>query len=35
MQADLVSVPAGRLSVPANDNDDATDSVKASWKLFD
>ena len=32
--ADRLSVLAGRLSVPANDNDDATDS-KALWKLFE
>jgi len=33
--ADRVTVPSGRLSVPANDNDDETDSVKTLWKLFD
>jgi len=35
VSADQVSVPAGRLSVPANDNDDAMDSVNTLWKLFD
>jgi len=33
--ADRVTVPVGRLSVPANANDDATDSVDTLWKLFD